>query len=84
MLLPQGADRPAFMAALKDRGIQTSVHYPPIHRFTHYQSLYPAGYDHGLPHTDDAAAREVTLPLYPTLTEQQLGEVAAAIQTVLD
>jgi dTDP-4-amino-4,6-dideoxygalactose transaminase len=84
MLLPQGADRPAFMAALKDRGIQTSVHYPPIHRFTHYQSLYPPGYDHGLPHTDDAAAREVTLPLYPTLTEQQLGEVAAAIQTVLD
>jgi dTDP-4-amino-4,6-dideoxygalactose transaminase len=83
VLLPSGTDRPAFMAALKDRGIQTSVHYPPIHHFTHYQSLYPSGYDHGLPHTDDIAAREVTLPLYPDLQEQQVAEVAAAVRSSL-
>ncbi len=80
LLLPPGVQRQNFMAALKDRGIQTSVHYPPIHRFTHYQSLYPAGFDHGLPQTDDAADREVTLPLYPTLTDDQRSLVIAAIQ----
>ena len=79
ILLPPGADRQACMAALKEQGIQTSVHYPPIHRFTHYQNLFPADYDHGLPHTEDAAARELTLPLYPTLTEQQVEEVVGAV-----
>ncbi len=83
VLLPHGTDRPAFMGALKERGIQTSVHYPPIHRFSHYQSLYPAGYDHGLPQTDDIAAREVTLPLYPALKEEQVAEIAAAVRAVL-
>lgn len=78
LLLPPGADRGAFMTSLKEHGIQTSVHYPPIHRFHHYQNLYPAGYDHELPHTEDIADREVTLPLYPTLGESQVAEVIAA------
>lgn len=83
VLLPPGVDRQAVMTALKERGIQTSVHYPPIHCFTYYRNLYPAGFDHGLPQTDDIAARELTLPLYPALRAEQVDSVVAAIQEVV-
>ncbi len=83
VLLPPGAERQAIMTALKEQGIQTSVHYPPIHGFTHYQNLYPSGFDHGLPHTEEVAARELTLPLFPHLTEPQVATVAAALQSCL-
>ena len=74
MLLPPGADRPRFMAEMKARGIQTSIHYPPVHRFSAYRR------DDGptLPITDDGAPREVTLPLYPGLPLGD-GEVVGAI-----
>ncbi len=37
VLLPEGADRAAVRTALDERGIQTSVHYPPIHTFSAYR-----------------------------------------------
>ena len=37
VVLPDGAERAQIRADLAARGIQTSVHYPPIHRFTAYQ-----------------------------------------------
>lgn len=83
VLLPPGVDRQAIMATLKGQGIQTSVHYPPIHGFTYYQNLYPSGFDHGLPQTDEVAARELTLPLYPTLTTAQLRAVTTALGLAL-
>jgi dTDP-4-amino-4,6-dideoxygalactose transaminase len=49
--------------------IQTSVHYPPIHRFTSYAG---AG---SLPVTDEIADRVLTLPLHPSLTLEQVDEV---------
>ena len=33
ILLPPGADRSLFRRRLSDQGVQTSVHYPPVHRF---------------------------------------------------
>src|SRR3954462_6562626 len=36
IVLDEGTDRAAFRAALADRGVQTSVHYPPVHRFSIY------------------------------------------------
>jgi dTDP-4-amino-4,6-dideoxygalactose transaminase len=80
LVLPPGADRAAFMAALAERGIQTSIHYPPIHRFSHYRRLSPADFDYGLPQTEAVAPRLVTLPLFPTMTGEQLDRVVAAVQ----
>jgi dTDP-4-amino-4,6-dideoxygalactose transaminase len=80
LVLPPGADRAAFMAALAERGIQTSIHYPPIHRFSHYRRLSPADFDDGLPQTEAVAPRLVTLPLFPTMTGEQLDRVVAAVQ----
>jgi len=80
LVLPPGTDRAAFMAALADRGIQTSIHYPPVHRFSHYQCLWASDFDHGLPQTEKVAPRLVTLPLFPTMTTEQLDRVVAAMQ----
>jgi dTDP-4-amino-4,6-dideoxygalactose transaminase len=61
---------------LAERRIQTSVHYPPIHRFSAYQDLEPA---RALPRTDDAASRALTLPLFAGMTEDQLALVVDAL-----
>jgi dTDP-4-amino-4,6-dideoxygalactose transaminase len=79
VVLPPEADRAGFMQALAAKGIQTSIHYPPIHRFAHYRRLWPPEFDHGLPRTEEVTARLVTLPLFPALTEPQVERVAAAV-----
>jgi dTDP-4-amino-4,6-dideoxygalactose transaminase len=81
VLLPRGADRLHFMEGMKARGIQTSIHYPPIHTFTSFRED-ARGADH-LPVTNDIAAREVTLPLYPTLTNEQVKLVIEAARESL-
>ena len=42
ILLPDGVDRDAFMDAMRKAGVQTSIHYPPVHRFTYYLQRGPA------------------------------------------
>jgi dTDP-4-amino-4,6-dideoxygalactose transaminase len=75
ILLPAGADRPTFMDALRASGVQTSIHYPPIHHFGYYRERYP---DVSLPVTERLAAREVTLPLYPAMTDDDVDFVLEA------
>lgn len=78
-LLPAGMDRIRFMEGMKARGVQTSIHYPPVHRFRVYE-----GTAHGpLPLTEEVAAREVTLPLYPAMRDEQVQWVARAVQESL-
>ncbi|MCK6540418.1 MAG: DegT/DnrJ/EryC1/StrS family aminotransferase, partial [Anaerolineales bacterium] len=82
ILLPDGTPRESFMENMKAQGIQTSIHYPPIHRFSAYRDLNPPGAAN-LPQTESAATREVTLPLYPALSEDDIRFVAKAVQTSL-
>jgi dTDP-4-amino-4,6-dideoxygalactose transaminase len=79
VLLRDGARRATFMAALAEQGIQTSIHYPPVHRFSAYRSLRLSGYD--LIVTEDVCAREVTLPLFPHMSQDQLWQVIQAVKT---
>jgi dTDP-4-amino-4,6-dideoxygalactose transaminase len=83
VVLAPGVDRLKFMHFLKDRGIQTSVHYLPVHQFSYYQGLWPQDYDHQLPVTEDVAAREVTLPLFPAMTEENVEEVVRGVKGFL-
>ncbi|HUF37118.1 MAG TPA: DegT/DnrJ/EryC1/StrS family aminotransferase [Anaerolineales bacterium] len=80
VLLPAGVDRQAFIDRLRADGIQTSIHYPPVHLFSEYRARYP---DVVLPHTEDAAARELTLPLYPTMGEEKVDIVVEAVKRAL-
>jgi dTDP-4-amino-4,6-dideoxygalactose transaminase len=80
VLLPAGMQRVHFMENMKLQGIQTSIHYPPVHSFTAYEGKSLTSV---LPRTEDVAAREVTLPLYPGMTEDNVLAVAQALSQAL-
>ncbi len=80
ILLPPHTDRETFMATLKQSGIQTSIHYPPIHHFTEYR---PTMINNHLPVTEEIAAREVTLPLFPQMDSTAVTEVVSAVRFAL-
>jgi dTDP-4-amino-4,6-dideoxygalactose transaminase len=79
VLLPEGADRAAVRTALDERGIQTSVHYPPIHTFSAYRSESRRP----LPRTDAVAERLLTLPLYGRMTDEQADAVVEGLLLTL-
>lgn len=56
------------------QGIQTSVHYPAAHHFTTYK-------EHGafLPQTDYCTDNEITLPMYATLTMEQVDFICEVV-----
>jgi dTDP-4-amino-4,6-dideoxygalactose transaminase len=82
-LLPKGTDRLRFMEGMKQRGIQTSIHYPPVHHFQIYQDEWQKRAA-ALPLTEETAAREVTLPLYPTMRDEQVQWVAQTVKETLN
>ncbi len=64
---------------LADRGVGSAVYYPtPIHRLRPYltEDGRPGRWD--LPETDRAAAEVLSLPIFPSLTPDQLERVAEA------
>src|SRR3954452_14919168 len=77
VVLGEEADRDAFRAELAQRGVQTSLHYPPVHRFSIYAEA-AAGAE--LPLTDAYAARTGTLPLFAHLTAQQQALVIDSVE----
>jgi dTDP-4-amino-4,6-dideoxygalactose transaminase len=80
ILLPKDTKRHAFIESMKSSGIQTSIHYPPIHTFTSYKD----GVTWNLPVTEDVAGREITLPLYPAMSNDDVIVVVSAIQASLN
>jgi perosamine synthetase len=71
--------RNAFVAGLRGRGVEASVHFdPPVHLQPFYLSKrYPAG---ELPVTEQVSRSIVSLPLYPGLTLPQIDRIAAAVR----
>ena len=66
------------MSYVKEHGIQTSIHYPPVHQFSYYQHVNC--HASNLAITEDVASREVTLPLYPTMKESDVKSVVNHIK----
>lgn len=63
---------------LQDKGIQTSVHYPALHRF----SIYKDKNVH-LPNTEYVTDNEVTLPMYGSLTYESIEYISNILKEVL-
>jgi len=71
ILLREDISRKEFIERLKEKGIQTSIHYSPIHLFTYYQKMF--GFGEGLlPKTEFVGEHEVTLPLHPLMNEKNM------------
>jgi dTDP-4-amino-4,6-dideoxygalactose transaminase len=70
--------RDELQASLKKQGIGTMIYYPiPLHRQELYSDLnYPVG---SLPNSEQAGDEVLSLPIYPELTDAQVGMVAEAI-----
>ena len=77
IVLKNSSLRTKFMEYMKLKGIQTSIHYPPIHKFTNYRSLYD---NKELPITEDIGDKIVTLPLYAGLKMEQADYVTVNIK----
>jgi dTDP-4-amino-4,6-dideoxygalactose transaminase len=82
VLLPPGVDRAHFMEGMKEQGVQTSIHYPPAHRFRIYESEWTKR-NNPLPLTEEVSSREVTLPLYAGMKDDQVEWVVQAARKVL-
>lgn len=67
VILPERADRTAVMAGLRRENIQSSIHYPPAHKLSHHRDNWFSGVS--LPHTEEFAGRELTLPLHPGMED---------------
>ncbi len=67
---------------LWDRGVQTSVHYKPLHRMSYYRETY------GLQPTDFPVAERIwagclSLPIYPALDDASVDYVCGALRAIL-
>jgi dTDP-4-amino-4,6-dideoxygalactose transaminase len=75
-----GADRATVAERLALAGIATSVHFTPVHHTSYYsQFLGPAG----LPVTDAVADRLLSLPCYPSMTDQAVDRVIESLASAL-
>ncbi len=75
--------RDALVAALKELGVGTLVHYPiPLHLQPVFAAL--GGRVGDLPVAEQAAGEILSLPLYPELTDVQVLAVAAAVRTATE
>jgi len=81
IILDNSMDRAVFIDSMKEKGIQTSIHYPPIHTFSYYRQTFG---DIELPLTEAIGAREVTLPLFPTMSDEQVGWVVQAAKESME
>jgi dTDP-4-amino-4,6-dideoxygalactose transaminase len=66
-------------AELAERGIQTSIHYPPVHKFRIYNQK-----DYDLPLTEYYADNEITLPMYADLSVEEIDYIVESLENVLE
>jgi dTDP-4-amino-4,6-dideoxygalactose transaminase len=72
-------ERAALQDSLSAAGIQTGIHYPfPVHLLPAFSDL---GYASGsFPHAERAAGEVLSLPMFPELSQEQSGQVAASVR----
>jgi perosamine synthetase len=73
-----GPDRDSFIAELAARGISCSVHFIPLHQLPYLRELDDGGGDR-FPVADEVFEQIVSLPLYPSLSDDEVDRVCDAI-----
>ena len=75
-------DRAQFIAELQQRGVGTSVHWMPLHMHPYYRDTY--GYaPEDLPTSCSLYPEILTLPLYPDMSEGDVGYVCNSIKDIV-
>jgi dTDP-4-amino-4,6-dideoxygalactose transaminase len=82
ILISPSIPRDKVMEGLRSLGIQTSIHYPPIHLFSLYRRQF--GYKKGmLPKTEEVSRGEITLPLHPGMDGDDVRWIAKKLRGVI-
>lgn len=76
--LPESTDRRAFYNFMHQRGVGVQVHYIPVHTQPYYQQQGFAWGD--FPNAETFYQRALSLPLFPTMTDQQQEVVINAVR----
>jgi len=76
VLLPKGCDRMQVIEILNGEGVQSSIHYPAFQEFSAYRDMNL----HETPIAVEITHRELTLPLYPTMTSEDIDIVTVAFR----
>jgi len=67
--LKEAYRRPEIFQALRDSGIGVNVHYIPVHLHPYYKAL---GFQSGdFPIAEDYYARAISIPMFPSLTDDE-------------
>lgn len=69
--------RDALSAYLGQKGIMSKVYFPPVHLTQFYQN--ELGYDCRLPSTERISRQVLTLPMYPSLTKDEINYIVESI-----
>ena len=82
-ILVNPRERDQIRADLATRGVETSIHYTPIHLEPYYRKTF--GYKEGdYPNAEWIGASTITLPTYSKLTKVQQDFVIASINSSLN
>ena len=72
-------DRDAIRNKIHEAGVQTSVHYPAIHRFSFYKD-----YGAVLPQTEYVTDHEITLPMYAALSMEDVEYIVNVVDKAIN
>ncbi|MDR3400886.1 MAG: UDP-4-amino-4,6-dideoxy-N-acetyl-beta-L-altrosamine transaminase [Chthoniobacter sp.] len=80
--LARHLDRGEVFRALRAEGIGTNVHYLPVYLHPFYREHF--GLQPGLcPRAEEAYAQLLTLPLFPSMSDADVGSVVSALERVV-
>ncbi len=74
--------REAFLKAARERGVELSVNYVPIHLFSWYRNQFctvPGAY----PHAEFIGGNVISLPFYPAMTDRDVSYVIDTLANLL-
>ena len=73
--------RDEFIMKLEERGIKTSVHFIPLYRFSYFINKY-GNQEKYFPNCEWIFAREISLPIYPSMTNEQIDYVIESVLAI--
>ena len=81
IMVPENVSRLSIIEELRNNQIQTSIHYPGFWEFSKYEKHFNK---HDFQISSKICDREITLPLFPTMTFEQVDYVCEKLLFALD
>ena len=70
-------NRDELIKYLEDNGVSSKIYFHPVHQSDFYKNKL--GYNSDLPVTEDVFKKTITLPMYPSITTEQMDYIAETV-----